>query len=143
MGTFISPAAFDINSDECGIIPRVLRQLFSTIEERKNIYKSTVRISFLEIYNEEINDLLSNQPSSSSSSSSFYYSQKYSNPSMPPKGVSSVQIREAPNNEVIVIGAEEIQANSEEDAIKLLNKGIVRRTVGSTGMNEQSSRCAC
>ena len=45
------------NFDEVGVIPRVLYDLFQTIEdEKKNDSKSkfTVRVSFVEVYNEEI-----------------------------------------------------------------------------------------
>ncbi len=48
-----------------GIIPRAIRQIFEEIAERKR--KDTglrvkVMVSFLEIYNEEIKDLLDHQP---------------------------------------------------------------------------------
>ena len=44
------------NFDEVGVIPRVLHDLFQTIEDQKqNDSKSafTVRVSFVEVYNEK------------------------------------------------------------------------------------------
>ena len=53
--------ALNINNlDEVGIIPRVLMDLFRGIEEEQSSLNKTFRVtvSFVEIYNEEIKDLL-------------------------------------------------------------------------------------
>jgi kinesin family protein 11 len=44
-------------SENSGIIPRTLNSLFETLERDKQEY--SVRVSFTELYNEEIKDLLS------------------------------------------------------------------------------------
>lgn len=44
-------------SDSAGIIPRILFRLFETLEHQKDDY--VVKCSFVELYNEELNDLLS------------------------------------------------------------------------------------
>jgi kinesin family protein 11 len=44
-------------SAEAGVIPRSIRYIFDTIEGAS--IDSTVKVSFLELYNEEITDLLS------------------------------------------------------------------------------------
>lgn len=41
-----------------GIIPRVINEVYKLIEEKKNKIEFRVKASFLEIYNEEIKDLL-------------------------------------------------------------------------------------
>ena len=54
----------DENSDIAGIIPRLLGELFQNLSSNatsKNDYM--VKISYLEIYNEELIDLLSNNNS--------------------------------------------------------------------------------
>lgn len=43
-------------SAQAGVIPRSIRQVFDTIEA--NNIDSTVKVSFLELYNEELTDLL-------------------------------------------------------------------------------------
>jgi kinesin family protein 11 len=43
-------------SDEAGVIPRAIHQIFSTLDENDAEY--TVKCSFLELYNEETTDLL-------------------------------------------------------------------------------------
>nr|XP_033787758.1 kinesin-like protein KIF9 isoform X3 [Geotrypetes seraphini] len=49
------------NYDHRGIIPRAIQQVFREIEERSN-YHIKVRVSYLEIYNETLFDLLSTMP---------------------------------------------------------------------------------
>jgi hypothetical protein len=47
-----------VSSDDLGIIPRVINQFFGEIEKRKSKSEFLLKASFLEIYNEEIKDLL-------------------------------------------------------------------------------------
>jgi kinesin family member 21 len=58
----INSFQLDINGlDEVGVIPRVLNDLFLKIEDEKEKDKDakfTVKVSFVEVYNEEIKDLL-------------------------------------------------------------------------------------
>ena len=51
---------------ESGVIPRVIQHIFDKIETNKDKAEYLVRVSFLEIYNEELKDLLhsSSQPKS-------------------------------------------------------------------------------
>ncbi|EJS44079.1 cin8p [Saccharomyces arboricola H-6] len=52
-------------SDAAGIIPRVLLKLFDTLELQQNDY--VVKCSFIELYNEELKDLLDSNSNGSSS----------------------------------------------------------------------------
>ena len=47
-----------LTEDELGIIPRVIRLIFDEVEKRKGKTEFIIKCSFLEIYNEELNDLL-------------------------------------------------------------------------------------
>ena len=47
-----------LSEDEIGIVPRVINFLFDEVEKRKSKAEFVVKCSFLEIYNEEIHDLL-------------------------------------------------------------------------------------
>lgn len=41
-----------------GIIPRVITEIFDQVEERRNNAILTVTVSYIELYNEQIVDLL-------------------------------------------------------------------------------------
>ncbi|GMF94441.1 unnamed protein product [Aspergillus oryzae] len=104
-----------ILSDNAGIIPRVLYSLFHKLEETE----STVKCSFIELYNEELRDLLSAEET-----------QKlkiFENESK--KGQST-----------LVQGIEETYIDSASSGIKLLQHGSHKRQVAATKCNDLSSR---
>ena len=103
-----------------GMIPRSLRQIFRTIEDDKlNGYK--IVCSFIEIYNEDFLDLLLGIGSAS-------------------KDAKEIQIREDSENRIIITGLSELEVETMEDALDMLERGnVVRRTAG-TLLNEVSSR---
>ena len=103
-----------------GIIPRVIRDIFRCVHERETTHMHTVKVSFLEIYNEEICDLLNSQ------------SQQSNTP--PP------YIREGPNNSIIVANSIEEVVSTAQDTLACLIRGSQCRVVGSTAMNATSSR---
>ncbi|KAF6099654.1 kinesin family member 9 [Phyllostomus discolor] len=87
------------NYQHRGILPRALQQVFRMIEERPT-HAVTVRVSYLEIYNESLFDLLSTLP--------------YVGPSVTP-----VTIVENPQG-VFIKGLSVHLTNQEEDAFSLL-----------------------
>uniref|UniRef100_A0A182MQK1 Kinesin motor domain-containing protein n=1 Tax=Anopheles culicifacies TaxID=139723 RepID=A0A182MQK1_9DIPT len=101
---------------QTGIIPRAVNHLFD--ELRMTELEFSMRISYLELYNEELCDLLSTDD--------------------------TVKIRifddVQKKGSVIVQGLEEIPVHSKDDVYKLLAKGQERRKTASTLMNAQSSR---
>ncbi|KAE8355694.1 P-loop containing nucleoside triphosphate hydrolase protein [Aspergillus coremiiformis] len=104
-----------ILSDNAGIIPRVLYSLFHKLEETE----STVKCSFIELYNEELRDLLSAEEN-----------QKlkiFDNESK--KGQST-----------LVQGIEETYIQSASSGIQLLQHGSHKRQVAATKCNDLSSR---
>jgi len=110
-------------SNDIGIIPRVLADLFKQIqsaqeqddEDEEETTNYEVKVSFVEVYNEEIKDLLS-------------YSK------------SNLEIREELNGCIRVVNLTELVVTDVLTTIKLLEDGSKSRVVGSTAMNEQSSR---
>jgi hypothetical protein len=44
--------------EEDGIIPRMLHQMFQSIDELRTKYEFLIRASFIEVYNEQVRDLL-------------------------------------------------------------------------------------
>ncbi|XP_077984667.1 chromosome-associated kinesin KIF4-like [Glandiceps talaboti] len=102
------------NSALVGVIPRVINTLFKTLEQHEDT-EFTLRVSYLEVYNEEINDLLS-------------------------KKKESLAVREDVDGSIRVQGLEERQVNSVAEMVRCLENGSEGRTTGSTAMNLQSSR---
>jgi hypothetical protein len=118
-----------ILAPQCGLIPRVFDALFESIAKREQARSESnsdgetlqysVKCSFLEIYNEEITDLLSAQPSAS-----------------------GLLIRdgEAQSKGVFVQGLSERQVLNANDVLTLILQGSERRRQSATAMNERSSR---
>lgn len=109
-----------IPSRHRGITPRVFEQLFARIqeEEHKNAEKQLhyqCRCSFLEIYNEQITDLL--EPTQR-----------------------NLQIREDTKSGVYVENITEEYVASMDDVTQLFLRGLANRRVGATSINAESSR---
>lgn len=105
------------SSSDAGLIPRVFEALFSAIEEKKEIVGThSVKCSFLEIYNEEIMDLL--------------------DPAM-----TGLQIRTGDATKgVYVQGLSETQVWNADDVLRLIQAGSENRSIAATKMNDRSSR---
>ncbi|KAH9848509.1 kinesin-domain-containing protein [Lenzites betulinus] len=101
-----------------GLIYLTMADLFQDIEDRKDDYSIDVAVTFLEIYNEEIRDLLSE-------------------PGTPtPRG--GLQIREDKN--VKVVGLTELRPRTADEVKEIVLLGNSRRTQSPTHANETSSR---
>uniref|UniRef100_A0A8C0ECP5 Kinesin family member 4A n=1 Tax=Bubo bubo TaxID=30461 RepID=A0A8C0ECP5_BUBBB len=100
-----------------GVIPRVIKLLFKEKEQRQD-WEFILKVSYLEIYNEDILDLLC--PSKERSS--------------------QISIREDPKEGIKIIGLTERNVTCAQDTVSCLEQGNNSRTVASTAMNSQSSR---
>ncbi|KAF4753518.1 hypothetical protein FOZ62_001374 [Perkinsus olseni] len=101
-----------------GIIPRIVESLFDTMQH-DTTGETKVWVSYLEIYNERIQDLLS------------------------AGGVAEgevLQIFDHPKYGVVVPGIFECPVESMDEVQRLMDYGIKRRAVGATNMNSHSSR---
>ncbi|XP_028334504.1 kinesin-like protein KIF9 isoform X1 [Physeter macrocephalus] len=105
-----------------GILPRALQQVFKMIEECPT-QAITVRVSYLEIYNESLFDLLSTLPYVGSL-------------------VTPMTIVESPQG-VFIKGLSVHLTSQEEDAFSLLFEGETNRIIASHTMNKNSSRSHC
>lgn len=108
-----------IAEETAGIIPRFIKNLFHTIrqkEEEDTNHAFKVYVQFLEIYGEDIRDLLDQTKTS------------------------KVVIRETRSGEVFLTGAREELVSSFEQMMKALEDGTRNRTTSSTKMNSTSSR---
>jgi len=107
------------SSEDKGIIPRLNADLWQIINNKLTDSEADVKylitVSFLEIYNEVLKDLL--------------------NPSEKP-----LKIRESPDNGIYVEGLCELVVRDSADVQRLIDQGNTVRRVAATNMNEQSSR---
>jgi len=108
-----------------GIIPRMNVSLFDLIEQEKSKRSSLlflVTLSYFELYNENINDLLDTKAKKSAAA----------------KG--GLEIKEHPVLGVYVKGLQEIVVDSASKMQEIMDTGIRNRTVAATQMNADSSR---
>ncbi|KAK1275699.1 Kinesin-like protein FLA10 [Acorus gramineus] len=116
-----------------GIIPQVMDTIFSKIEEMKQQTEFLIRVSFIEIFKEEVFDLLdTNQAALKVDGHSLLKS----------AGISKVpiQIRETAHGGITLAGVTEPEVRSKEEMAAFLAQGSLHRATGSTNMNSQSSR---
>uniref|UniRef100_A0A8C3KZ74 Kinesin family member 4A n=1 Tax=Chrysolophus pictus TaxID=9089 RepID=A0A8C3KZ74_CHRPC len=100
-----------------GVIPRVIKLLFKEKEQRQD-WEFVLKVSYLEIYNEDILDLLCSSRERSS----------------------QISIREDPKEGIKIVGLTERNVACAQDTVSCLEQGNNSRTVASTAMNSQSSR---
>uniref|UniRef100_A0A6B2KWP8 Kinesin motor domain-containing protein n=1 Tax=Arcella intermedia TaxID=1963864 RepID=A0A6B2KWP8_9EUKA len=104
--------------EERGLMPRIFDYIFGQFSNRKRtgaVTEYSCMCSFLEIYNEQITDLL--------------------NPE-----ATRLQLREDHKKGVYVENLTEVEVDNAETVLKYLSIGSQHRHVCSTAMNEQSSR---
>ncbi|ORX54901.1 kinesin-domain-containing protein [Piromyces finnis] len=102
---------------DCGMIPRALDEFFSYLN--KDGIEYSLRVSCIEIYNEQLKDLLTSDTSL------------------------KLQFYENAYKKITVKNLEEIPVKNVYDAIQLFQKGMNERKTASTNYNERSSRSHC
>jgi kinesin family protein 3/17 len=102
-----------------GIIPRAFEHVFKTIDASSNIKQFLVRASMLELYNEEIRDLLAKNPKN------------------------KLELREKPDVGVYVKDLSAFMIQDVQEMQEKLALGRRNRAVGETKMNQDSSRSHC
>ncbi|KAG3072234.1 hypothetical protein PC122_g15322 [Phytophthora cactorum] len=118
-------AAVGSGNDD-GLILRFLRDLFDALRNEASM-KTTIKVSFLEIYCDEIRDLLVERARGSS--------QNGGRQSSGPKHT----IHED-DNDVWIEGLQQVNVKTVNEALNLLKTGRQRQTVGAHALNDQSSR---
>jgi len=116
-----------LDTSEAGVIPRALRALFISLREMRekrvdsthHRYDYNVKVQFLELYGEDIRDLLQPDPSNA------------------PK----LSIRDGRTGvEPEVVNIKEVTVSTSEEALLCLTRGTLRRVTRATAMNAESSR---
>ncbi|KAH3673374.1 hypothetical protein WICMUC_003693 [Wickerhamomyces mucosus] len=100
-----------------GIIPRICENLYTKISEYGQDKKVLIKVSYFEIYNEQVKDLLSAE-----------------------KSHKPLKIRENPKTGPYVEQLTEFNIEVPEDFKRYMEIGNSNRTVAATKMNDQSSR---
>jgi len=100
---------------EAGIIPRVLHYLFDLLDRQGSEY--TVRVSQVELYNEELKDLLSSEDD-----------------------FQKLRIFDDQKTGCVIHGVVEDLVKNAGDVIKVMQKGTSKRRVAATLLNQNSSR---
>ncbi|XP_059207740.1 kinesin-like protein KIF13B isoform X5 [Centropristis striata] len=104
--------------DQPGLIPRLCSALFErTQKEQREEESFTVEVSYMEIYNEKVRDLLD-----------------------PKGGRQTLRVREHKVLGPYVDGLSRLAVASYKDIESLMSEGNKSRTVAATNMNEESSR---
>lgn len=120
-------------SAQAGMIPRVLFKLFQQLESTVTDY--SVKISYVELYNEELRDLLASElPAPSGSAQPM----GMCGPKDAQGGLKIFD--DASKKGVLIQGLEEVPVKDFNDALALLDKGSQRRQIAATKFNDHSSR---
>ncbi|OEL12845.1 Kinesin-like protein KIN-5B [Dichanthelium oligosanthes] len=109
--------------DTAGVIPRAVRHIFDTLEARKADY--SMKVTFLELYNEDITDLLASEDQSRFPED---------------RQKRHITLMEDGKGGAVIRGLEEIVVYSPSDIYSLLEHGSARRRTADTALNKQSSR---
>ncbi|XP_047531443.1 kinesin-like protein KIF21A [Vanessa atalanta] len=117
-----------VDEEKRGIIPRAIRDLFAGADERAEIARSqgqlppefSVQAQFIELYNEDIVDLL--------------------DPAKDPFAKGSLRITEDGCGGVRIVGASMRAVRGVKEALGALRAGALARTTAATNMNSSSSR---
>ena len=119
-----------------GIVQLAIKDCFDYIQGQKDETREyLMRVSFMEIYNEVINDLLA---SPNRSQPNMTGSSRMVDSNTPPP--SAIRIFESKNEGVVVRGLKEEIVTCPDQVFSLLAAGERRRQTGSTSMNKHSSR---
>jgi len=124
------------NAEERGIIPRAIEQIFSHIETHANDHDHfLVRVSYLQLYKECVNDLLAVPPPNDGGGGGGEVEGSEDLPRM-----ASLPIREDKRRGVFVEALSEWVVRNPAEVYGLMSRGAAARASASTKLSELSSR---
>ncbi|XP_038906001.1 kinesin-like protein KIN-14I isoform X2 [Benincasa hispida] len=115
--TFTMSGPKELTEKSQGVNYRALGDLFLIADQRKETYRYDVSVQMIEIYNEQVRDLLVTDGTNK-----------------------RLEIRNSSQNGLSVPDANLVSVSSTLDIINLMNLGQRNRAVGATALNDRSSR---
>lgn len=115
--TFTMSGPRDLTEKSQGVNYRALGDLFLLAEQRRDTFRYNVAVQMIEIYNEQVRDLLVTDGSNK-----------------------RLEIKNSSQTGLNVPDANLIPVSSTSDVIDLMNLGHKNRAVGATALNDRSSR---
>ncbi|KAJ7856859.1 P-loop containing nucleoside triphosphate hydrolase protein [Mycena olivaceomarginata] len=134
----LAPTPLGNPSVNAGMIPRVLFRLFHHLESSASDF--SVKISYVELYNEELRDLLATELSAPTGSTQPMGMGKDTRAPQAPEGLKIFD--DASKHGVLIQGLEEIAVKDSADALALLTKGSERRQIAATKRRPRRRRPA-
>ena len=116
-----------LSSEQIGIVPRVFDFIFEELENRRRqseYNEFTVKVQFLELYGEELHDLLD-----------IGVIDKVTG-----KNSKTLAIKQEKNGMIKIENLKGELVTTKTECLQLLNKGISHRVTSATLMNDESSR---
>ena len=101
---------YDEIQEDMGIVPRAIKHIFSSIRDRESVSQFQIRVSFLQVYLEQISDLISDDGdelglnNANSDNTKMNFSNKKNGYSIK----DGLQIREDPKTGIFVKGLKQI-----------------------------------
>jgi kinesin family protein 11 len=123
-----------------GVIPRAIQQIFNTLERSGCVY--TVKLSILELYNEELHDMLSPDEDVTKDLGKRAKSKLRLFDDTTRKGMGTGQGGTAMSTAggVTISGLEEVPVRRLSEVLELMKKATDRRQIAETKLNATSSR---
>ena len=134
------------NAQQSGVVPRAISMLFQSLEDNDNIIEFTIKVAFIEIYLEQMRDLLNIDGSKNSKSTKSKKGKakkkvhKSAKQKQMEKDANKLRIRTLPNGSTIIQNLYEEECDSLMDVLGLIQTASQNRTTSSTLMNHTSSR---
>lgn len=129
---------FGEENDNLGIIPRACRMICDY--KNPEVVEKTIKLSFLEIYKENLQDLLKDNNFSRRENRDSISSRRDSSNLRESKENSGLRIRQTPNNDIYIQELTEKKVSTYNETAFLIQQGLSHRRVSSTACNNQSSR---
>ncbi|EGR34618.1 kinesin motor domain protein [Ichthyophthirius multifiliis] len=113
--TFTMEGPDNYTDETKGLIPRMMEKVFDLIINASEDQEFQIKVSFIEIYNERIIDLIDNTKQ-------------------------NLQVKECKTRGIYIQDASEIFVTSTYEMLEIMKAGSLNRTQAATRMNERSSR---